>query len=413
MSQHPTDPASNPTPPAAPAPQAPAHVGAYAPGAGVNLLDQAKYHVRRAFLWNIQRIPMSADEPPALAAGRIADPALQRYYAWRRSLLVFVTATLAVTAALATWSHFKTDHSALNGTGKLIAWLRLAAHWAMPAAAFMALKCWTDPVRSYRLLLQGWAIGFFIPIAAALVPLEQMVNAPEGGWAGQAGEQMRAMRIGLGLVMFATLLPLVLSLLPALVRASVRVKSLLPGSVIPGWFLMGAAALNVLIWLTVLVAINSLASNALLIAGVVLFVLAPMAFVRKGNLFIRPLAPGAEIDPIGPVQKQAVTMILCGVGCLVLFLFTEKIQGRAIVGTSDENSLIRLWDKELLKFVFEYLGRSLFMTALFAELLIRIDMINHAAQRHFRDDPAAKDYDAAIGSFEAIMPATLDPRAHK
>lgn len=381
-----------------PAPAAPS------PAANPNMyVDLAKHHVGRAFTWNLQDVPVAPAERPLLLAADIKETTLQKYFAWRRSLLMCVIVPLAIDAVLTTIDQAKTGTEGLSELGKTVAWSKVAGHWAMPLAAYLAVQAWTNSRVVQTRLLLGWAIGFFIPIVTALIPLEKLLQLGDGPIDMATAQQIGAAKVGKGLSLYFELTPPVLTLLPAMIRSSVRVKTLAPGAVLPGWFLLMASPLYMMFWLVIFVAVNYFAGNALLVAGVLLFITAPIHYILKWTLFVRPLTPG-EIAPIGPVQKRVITSIFVGLGIILVYMLTAKFGDKTIMGSNDANSMIRPWNIDFLRFIFDYLARSLFLTAMFADILIRMCILAHRSEQSFVDDPARKDYDYFVDAAQKAMP---------
>src|SRR5207247_1218310 len=88
-----------------------------------------------------------------------------------------------------------------------------------------------------------------------------------------------------GFTIAFTLLPPALSVLPGLIRACLRVKTLLPAAILPGWFLVAGPPFYLLLWLVGLIVLNHLAGSLLLILGVFLWTGAPMIYVWRADLF--------------------------------------------------------------------------------------------------------------------------------
>ena len=140
--------------------------------------------------------------------------------------------------------------------------------YLLPLAALLAAQTWTRHRTSHQILFRGWILVFLFPIVYALLPIPWQFK-----FSGtlEDRELQRHMLDGygmlLGLVYYVALMPTVMSLIPGLIRACVRMKSLVPAFIVPGWFLMAAAPLYLLLSLVVFVVINRLAGNALLIAA--------------------------------------------------------------------------------------------------------------------------------------------------
>src|SRR5947207_13667884 len=66
-------------------------------------------HAKRAFGWNLGRMLPSPAESAALVAMGVSDPAVQRYAAWRRSLLVVAGVPTLAAFVLAAFDVFERD----------------------------------------------------------------------------------------------------------------------------------------------------------------------------------------------------------------------------------------------------------------------------------------------------------------
>src|SRR5581483_2408581 len=115
----------------------------------------------------------------------------------------------------------------------------LVTLYALPATALIALLLWARPRWSRRVLVGGWLLAFGVPFATALFPVEWRERLSEKPLL-HAVEQVVYSWL-YGLAYYVTLMPAVLSLLPGLVRACLRLKTLLPASILPGWCLAASA----------------------------------------------------------------------------------------------------------------------------------------------------------------------------
>src|SRR5262245_27734398 len=110
-------------------------------------------NVRRAFGWNLGAVVPSAAEARTLAAAGVDDPAVRRYAAWRRSLLIVAALPTLLAAVLATVDAFDGGLGDLTrvGVGLEVAWLVVA--FGLAAACLIAIRRWTRPGRAAGLLL--------------------------------------------------------------------------------------------------------------------------------------------------------------------------------------------------------------------------------------------------------------------
>lgn len=359
------------------------------------MLGVAGYHVPRAFQWNLHSVPLEASEEQTLKQAGITDGVLQRYFAWRRSLLAVVLGPLTLSAVLGTIDTIS-GFQGMSGFGVIVSILHALSLWAMPVAAFLAFRAWANPRRSRWYVLLGWSIGFCVPFVISLAPIEWSL----GG--GLTAEQMAGIGAAAGIGYAFMLMPLVMSVMPGMVRAGVRVKTLIPGAILPGWFLLGAVPMTLLVWLVPLSTLNAMTGGLLMVVAMVLFVGAPLWYVRHSHLFTRPCT-AAEIARIGPVQKVVGLTALAGIAVLLVYMLTHTLGGKTILGFTESGAVLRPWSLDLHKFIFDYLARSLFMTAVFADVIIRACTRAHKEVLAFHNSPASREHDHAMESLDRTM----------
>lgn len=391
------------------------------------MLKTIRKHMSRALAWDLQAVPLSEREKARLDKMGLTEPTWQRYAAWRRSLLLLVVGPTLLSAVLATTDTLTEGTDGLSHVGRLFTLLSTLFLWAMPVSALAAAHYWSRLKRSHRWLLAGWGLAFLPPFLLALVPMGwwfELSGTPEE----QAGQQFGLAMLDVieGLYFYCTLMPAALSLLPGLMRACLRVKTLLPAAIVPGWFLVAGAPFSLLLWLVALIALNHLAGDPLLILGVLLWIGTPMLYVARAELFIRPLPPTATA-PIGRLQWLAQVLILMALALLVTYVLTKQVFGLRLVGLDMEASLVWLWqnyqkahlaigqilsraksvvwlgDLDLFQLLLEYVSRSLFLTVVFADLLVRMNLSVWRHVRQFADTAAAANYDRSMMVMDGLL----------
>jgi hypothetical protein len=185
--------------------------------------------------------------------------------------------------------------------------------------------------------------------------------------------------------------PAVLALVPGLLRACVRIKLLLPESILPSWFLVAAAPFNSLLVLVTVVALAQVAPSPLLVAGMLLWLAAPLAYLARARAFTRPLRSSEDLRGLTRVQLVAWALIVASSVCLITYVATWQVFGRRLVGLQPGTSLLRPW--EVARYVLDFLGRSLFVTVLGADLLLRATVSAWRHQREFQQADRAEKYD--------------------
>jgi hypothetical protein len=285
----------------------------------------------------------------------------------------------------------------VTALGKAAELVELAALYALSAAGLIALLTWTQFRFSSRVLLVGFLVSFFVPMIVWLLP---------GSWWGydDAYSDFREepaqfikevaeafLEASMSLI---GLLPTVLSLIPGVQRACLRIKTLLPEAMLPGWYLVAAAPLYALFLLVIFVGINQVASDPVFLIGMFLFLAAPAMYVLRADVFTRPLATDAEFQQMRRVQR-IIALITVAAGVLLLYhVGTQNVMGIRIIGMDAKSSLLQPLD--LVEFLLEFLGRSLFMTVFGADVFLMMTLASWRHQQAFAGTPGAERLDRVM-----------------
>ncbi len=154
---------------------------------------------------------------------------------------------LAATATRGQIGSLSDETSNLTTFGNLAAVLRMLSLFALPLGAFLAGRAWDRHRRSRRTLTISWTLSFLTPRLLGLLPAAWMLELPQGDAQAQQAQTILVGMLG-AIVSFVSLMPSVLSLIPGVLRACLRVKALLPESILPGWFLIAATPLYALLY---------------------------------------------------------------------------------------------------------------------------------------------------------------------
>jgi hypothetical protein len=346
-----------------------------------------------------------------------ARPVLPRFLAWRLRVLLLAIAVTAGSAALGAAARRMEGPPAPGALvlrlepeepaaprsrlGELadLAWT--LSFYAMPVSSALAAASWRRPRASSAILLAGWAASFLVPVAVALLPWSWWEAGP--GASGASGPGRIEEGVAWGLYYLAVLSPAVLALVPGIIRACLRVKSLLPGASLPGWLLMAAAPFHGLLALAAFVALAQVAPGPLLLLGMLLWFASPLAYVARGGLFTRPIATAAELRGARHARALARALALGAGACLIGYATTWRAYGLRLVGLDPETSLLRPW--QVACYALDFWGRALLVTVLGADLLLRATLSAWRQQRAFAAGPAADDFDRAVAALDAAMAA--------
>jgi hypothetical protein len=278
----------------------------------------------------------------------------------------------------------------------------ILAHFAMPLTAALAMLFWTRVRHSRYLVIVGLVISI-LPLAVLVVPFRWLLSitglppqAPE-----HAVDQMFTMlSVGMGIAGFFLLVPIVLSVISGASRGCLRIKSLLPGSIIPGWFLVLASYLQVLIFLVFLVIINLIAGNALLIMAGILTVGVPVVYVVFTRRFIQPLSPQELPARLYAVRYTHLAMSAAAMLLFLVYLWTARVGENPLFGFS-ENALLKAW--QLPEYVVNFLGRALFMTVLAVDQFMRVNITVWHDSVRFAQTPEAAEYGHVMDKLHETM----------
>ncbi|QJW96841.1 DUF4339 domain-containing protein [Frigoriglobus tundricola] len=371
--------------------------------------------IRRATNPDRSRIAPVPDEESALGRAGVMDPTARKFAVWRRSVL-FVAAVPCAFAALFGLVDMigmnKEEREPFSTFGLLLLYLQAFALFSLPAAAVLGALSYDRLAASARWVLVGGLVSFGVPLAVAFVPGDWLIDLKmTSSTTVQEAEAARgAVGAVLGVQFYLLLMPAVLSLLPAVSRACVLMKLLLPESLVPGWGLVTSIPLCALLTLSTFVMLYHLAGNALLITGLLLWVGAPLLYLTRFDLLTRPITAPADREALVRTAFGVFGLIALGMALLIVYLFTAKFLGKTLVGFDSATSIIRPWKLELHRKWIEYVGRSLFLSVFFADLLLRIALSVWREERAFSGTAPAAAFDHTMsGLGSAVLPRGSAP----
>lgn len=419
--------------------------------------------IRRAFAVNPLTVPPSKRENSTLQASGIEQPTLRSYFVWRRSVMLFVLSAALLGAGLSTYREFfetsermdvaetiakhlppgtsasppttikanqleedeeeseaeptkgasattsesepatDPDREPQTAFGRFTDIVQLVALYALPLAALAVVVLWTRLQLTFQITVAAFTFAFMIPLVIALCPWSWWGYVePQYSPQAQPVQYFEQLAEGLleGLTYLVTLLPTVLSLVPGVQKACIRVKMLLPQSMLPGWFLVVASPFYALFLLVVFVAINQFDTNPLFFVGMLLFLLAPLAYTVWSDVFTRPLCSEEDYRRIRGVQRIVRMTTAVAGAFLVTYLATRQLMGVRLLGLDYKTALIVPLD--IVEFLLETLSRSMFVTVLGADLFVRMNLTAWKNTRDFMGSPEAEGYDRVMGELERI-----------
>jgi hypothetical protein len=144
---------------------------------------------------------------------------------------------------------------------------------------------------------------------------------------------------------------------------------------------VAAAPFNSLLVLLTVVALAQVAPSPLLLAGMLLWLAAPLAYLTRARTFTRPLRSPEAVRGLARVQLVSWALLLASSACLIAYAARWQVFGLRLVGLEPRTSLVRPW--EVVRYFLDFLGRSMFVTVLGADLLLRATLSAWRDQREF------------------------------
>jgi hypothetical protein len=287
--------------------------------------------------------------------------------------------------------------------GRLADGLRLLALYALPIAALIVLFLRNRFQLSFRIMVIAFGFSFFAPMLMALCPWSWwgVVEPKVPGENPLLFIKDQAEGVMEGAALLVSLLPSVLSLIPGIQRACLRVKTLLPQALLPGWFIVVASPLYGLFLLVIVVAVDQFVGEPAILIPLALLAAASLTYAVRASVFTRPLLCDADFRRVRSVQRVVGLMSALAGIILVSFLTTREIMGVRLVGTVANSSLVR--PIEVVEFIMEVLGRSMFVSALGAEFIVRMSVTAWRHNRAIIASDTATTYDEAMAATGAVL----------
>jgi hypothetical protein len=401
-------------------------------------------HLKRALGWNLARVTLATSERERLEADGVTSSVVQRYAAWRRSLMLVAVLPLVLVAVVKVWDAVDEglDFDEYTVVGLLLDVTSLVVMVALSVACLRGIAGWTRPSAGARLLGIGWLASLLIPVLWFLLPDHVLYAADAEARAMAGGDVDRIEALGVMFFNFVRyggaallLLPGLLSIIPGAVNGCLRVKSLLPAAQLPGWLLVCSSPLFLLFWIALLALANVALQSPLLVLGVCLWAGSPIWYALRGQVFVGSQLAPEDAARIGGVKRVVGLLALTGIGLLVWALVSAHVAGFTLVGFDEDTALSRrfeeweemeefnlgrieedvetsdsivyAFDHSSFQLIIDILAKLLLSTAVFAHLSMRATLSAWRHDRALRSREEASQFDADAGALEqALAPRT-------
>ena len=329
------------------------------------------------------------------------------YALWRQAVLWIASsfAGLAGTFQLLRLLVNKETRDGLTDLGVILQFLVPLATLLMAGTAVAAAHVFHNLRVSFRYIAWGGGLALGIPLSLVFTPADWLIDIPNRSEMTVGALQAQRMLFNLlvGLQFYLTIMPLILSLLPALSRGCWRIKMFYPASTVPGWGMVASIPLFVLLTWATLVFIYHTIGNALLLVSLILWIGAPLIYLTQYRFLVRPLLHREEMDQLIGVQRMVLLLTVIGLLLLILYLFTAKIADQRLLGFDKETSLVQVWNLQIHAFWMEYIGRLLFFSVLFADVVLLVQYHYWCQEQWFRTRPEARDFDLEMQALAPTM----------
>jgi hypothetical protein len=274
---------------------------------GSKFVSFLKISAKRAFRLRIEPTEVLDAERDALerATPPIVDRNLQAFLAWRRSVLFLVAVALVPLALIGLVDILR---SSMATPVRVVKLAPLLAELLFLAICWSQLRQWAHWRQQRRWLLVGWLVFMVTPFVAFAYPLE--VRAADLRDLGM--NTIRGVVIPFQMAMLAMLqlAPKAISLMPGLIRASLVIKLLFPGSPAPGWLIVVASPIYALLVYVILIVPYQFTGSGWFIAGILGVVGGQAVLVRAGFALARPHSEDEALFHIRRVRTiYIVTMV--------------------------------------------------------------------------------------------------------
>ncbi len=272
---------------------------------------------KRAFRLRIEPNEILEDERHAMAIARppISDETQQAFLAWRRSVLFMAALLMVPVAFLHAYENLQNLENLPEGW-KTLTYASVAIEAGFAIFLWTQVRRWTAWKRQARALSWVWLIYFLTPFLVFLYPLASALDLGEA-----TGEQRRQMQLGIGVLIGAqaliSLVPKVISLLQGLIRASIATKSLFPGASAPGWLMVIAAPLYMIIFYIFVLLPYHFSGSGLVVVGMLLVLAAKGSLVGAGLRLTKPMPADTARHATQRTLRLWMALLITGAACIV------------------------------------------------------------------------------------------------
>ena len=372
---------------------------------GSQFVKFLKISAKRAFRLRIESSEVLPDERRSLlrASPPITDLNLQSFLAWRRSVLFLVACALVPLTVIGLIDALtSTKYKAIF----FVKFMPAAAELVFLVVCWTQLKRWSHWRTQRRKLFYGWLLFMLTPFIVFIYPLntiyielrKQLGSVAALQEIGVEGVYKQAvLPFVFSMLAMLQLAPKAISLMPGLIRSSMVIKLLFPGSSAPGWLIVIASPMYALLAYVILIVPYQFTGSGWFIAGILGVIAAQSVLAHAGFQLARPLSEEEALLQIKKVRRYYVGVMILSAVLIVIALGSLVMK------------LNLRWTDVILA-VLKFESNVLILTMIGADLVVtNLDKARHytAGRDHVED--ATENKIAAFVSFEAPPPPPPGP----
>jgi len=379
-------------------------------------------HLRRVIQWRLALIAPMPKEAKALDKSEVTNDTLRAYLVWRRSMLLVSLPAVFVSAILA-WinlaSHYGDSKEVFNGFGDFLAFIPSAASTLLLISMVVVLFRWSHWRQSALIFRIGWSLSFIIPFLPAVFPISFLLISCEEnygvsdcnlsqGLVDEYNAIVDTWEFSYAITYAFELFPILITFPGGLSRAALKIRGLLPESTLSSWILVITSPFQSVIFIMALVVLIQLSGNIWLFIGTSLLFCGPWIYVIRRKVYVG--VPTAEREKqLDRTQFIVGTCIRLGLIFFLIWAFTGDLGGVPLLGSGDQTTEYSdgtyithyvVSYSDLLRVIFESIGRILVTTVLFADVLFRMTITNWRQDTGRREADTSGSLDRAFRSIE-------------
>ena len=297
--------------------------------AGTGFGAMAALSLRRAFRLRIEPNEVLEDERFAMLRAKppITNENQQAFLAWRRSVLFMAALLMVPVALLHAVENLDFDSGTPEGW-KTVSVIAFLVEAGFAVFLWMQVPKWTAWRTQSRALAIGWVVYFFTPFLVFLYPLaDALLEMQLQGADASAvpADALRQIKVAAGAMIGAgallSLAPKVISLLQGVIRASIATKTLFPGATAPGWTMVIAAPLYMIIFYMFVLLPYHFSGSGLVGLGLLLVLIAKASLVRAGLGLTKPMTDEVARAATKRALSLWMVLLVCGAGAIIAGLW--------------------------------------------------------------------------------------------